>query len=100
MLRINNKHFSRAIFNNTFWEETIASDTTAEIAEQLSPIVKDNGNGAIWELTRFVSGCKYDTNSSLLDASEATSIDFWLILLTFFKTSSVSTITEQKIMFI
>lgn len=94
MLRIYSKNFSRAIFNNTFCEETIASDTTAEIAEQLAPIVKDNGNGAIWELIGFVSGCKYDTNSSLLDASEATSIDFWLILLTLFKTSSVSTITE------
>lgn len=94
MLRINCKNVSRAIFNNTFWEETIASDTTAEMSEQLAPIVKDNGNGSIWELIGFVSGCKYDTNSSLLDASEAISRDFWLILLTLFKTSSVSTITE------
>lgn len=94
MLRINSKNFSRDIFNNTFWEETIASDTTAEIAEQSAPLVKDSGNGAFWELTGFVSGWKYDTNSSLLDASEATSIDVWLILLTLFKTSSVSTTTE------
>lgn len=93
MLKINSKNVSRAIFNYTFWEETIASDTTAEIVEQSAPIVKDSGNGATWELTGFVSGWKYDTNSSLLDASETTSIGFWSILLILFL-SSVSTITE------
>jgi len=51
MLRKNSKF-------NTFWEETIASDITDEISEQPDPIVKDNGNGAIWELTGLVSGWK------------------------------------------
>lgn len=44
--------------NSTFWEETIASDITAEISEQPDPIMKDNGNGAIWELTGLVLGWK------------------------------------------
>jgi hypothetical protein len=100
MLRKNSKSSSKEIFHYTFWEETIASGPTAVNAEQPDPIVKDNGNGAIWELTELVSGWKYDTNSSLLDTFEATSINFWLTLLTLFKTSSISTITKPKIMII